>query len=69
MSASPLTFCVIATEVDGTVTAWGPFSGHRADQAATALLMLSDFENVQVRPLLSGARLAEEIPDWRRVVA
>lgn len=62
-------YCVIETDTDGTVLTWGPFSDHRADQAAAALEMLDDVESARAMPLLSGRDLTAEIPDWRRVVA
>jgi hypothetical protein len=60
-------YVVIATEEDGSQSAWGPLSGHRADQAIAAFHEIGighAFALVQ-----SSADLTAEVPDWTRMVA
>jgi hypothetical protein len=62
-------YCVIQTDTDGSSYVWGPFSGHRADQAAAALLEREAVKSARVMPMLSSTDLNAEAPDWRRMVA
>lgn len=61
-------YVVIATEEDGSLSAWGPLSGHRADQAVAALSEIG-IEHAFALVLRSSAALSIEVPDWTRMVA
>ena len=61
-------YIVVAVEEDGTHSAWGPMSGHRADQAVAAMQMRG-IDHVFALLLHSSTDLNREVPDWRRIPA
>jgi hypothetical protein len=68
MSDSRKFYVVIETQTDGTIRAWGPLLGRRADAAVDSLQRLDGVEDARAMPLLSSSRLSEEVPDWKRAV-
>ena len=61
-------YVVVAVEEDGTHSAWGPLSEHRADQAVAALHEIG-IEHAFALVLRSSGELSREVPDWTRMVA
>lgn len=61
-------FVVIAIEEDGTHSAWGPLSDHRADQAIAAFHEIGVSQAFAL-PLRSSSELSREVPDWKRITA
>ena len=61
-------FVVIAIEEDGTHSAWGPLSEHRADQAIAAFEAIGIAQSFALL-LRPSSALSAEVPDWKRMVA